>query len=177
MGQQMDKTTNVMEVHLAESSLTSAERWETLIEHAAKGRVPVFTDGCVKQWGSAGFGWAGAGCCGKGRLCPWATSTDCEIAGIRDALEQFMPDSKIIVLSDSTGAIAGLVKAGKTGRARTPDIAKAIQAIRDRQQRLGEDAVVFAWVKGHAGIEGNELADAEARMGAEEGDNWGRGRG
>ena len=160
---------NIMERKL--TPCTSARAWEIEIRSAAEGRVPVYTDGCVNKSGSAGFGWAGADSCGRGGLravVTTPTALDCEIAGIRDALERCMPDSKILVLSDSKAAIAALVTAGKTGKARTHDVARAIEAIRERQERLGEDAVVISWVKAHIGIVGNEMADAVAKLGAEE---------
>ena len=158
---------NITEATLACSKHATATVWEKEIQNAALDRVPVFTDGCVNGEGGAGFGWTGAGFCGKGRLGWRATSQDSEIAGIRDALERFMPNSKILVLSDSTSAIDALINAGKTGKARTTDLARAINAVRERQERLGEDAVVIAWVKSHVGIVGNERADAEARLGAD----------
>lgn len=157
---------NITEVKLACSKHDRATVWEKEIQNAALDRETVFTDGCVNGQGGAGFGWTGAGFCGKGRLGWRATSQDSEIAGIRDALERFMPNSKILVLSDSTSAIAALVNAGKTGEAGTPDLGKAIEAVRERQERLGEDAVVIAWVKSHVGIMGNEIADEEARLGS-----------
>lgn len=39
----------------------------------------------------------------------------------------------------------------------------------ERQERHGEDAVRFGWIKAHVGIYGNEQADRLAKKGAGEG--------
>jgi len=44
-------------------------------------------------------------------------------------------------------AIAAVRKAGRTGRARNAEMKEVVEAIRERQARLGPDAVKFVWVK------------------------------
>jgi len=62
-------------------------------------------------------------------------------------------------LSDSQAAIAAVRNAGRTGKARAWELVEVVEAIRERQARLGPRAVRFAWVKARAGTRVNELAD------------------
>jgi len=55
-------------------------------------------------------------------------------------------DWKVLVLSDSPATIAAVRKAGQAGRARTAELKEAVEVIRERQPRLGFNAVRFAWV-------------------------------
>ena len=50
-------------------------------------------------------------------------------------------------------------KAGHTGKARTRDLKVVMEGIRERQSRLGSNAVSFGWVKAHNELHGNEEAD------------------
>lgn len=45
-----------------------------------------------------------------------------------------------------------------------------VEAVRRWQGNLGPDAVRFAWVKAHAGTQGNEKADQMGKSGANLGD-------
>jgi len=47
-----------------------------------------------------------------------------------------------------------------------------VEVIRERQARLGSNAVRFAWVKAHIGARGNELADQLAKEGATLSEEW-----
>jgi len=70
--------------------------------------------------------------------------------------------------SDSQAAIAAVKKAGCTEKARTRDLRKVIQHVRNRQDRMGPGAVRLGWVKSHIGTHGNEKADEQAKLGAQE---------
>ena len=47
-----------------------------------------------------------------------------------------------------------------------------VEVIRERQARLGPNAVRFAWVKAHLGTWGNELTDQLAKEGAALSEEW-----
>ena len=68
--------------------------------------------------------------------------------------------NNIMILADSQAAIAAIKKAGKTGKARTRDLAAIVKGIRARKGRTR-----LGWVKSHIGIEGNEQADHLAKKG------------
>ena len=65
------------------------------------------------------------------------------MCGVRGALEDAPNESKVSILSDSQAAIAAVNKAGHTGRARTRDLKVVMERIRERQSRLGPNAVSF----------------------------------
>jgi len=92
-----------------------------------------------------------------------ATVWDGEVCGVRGALEDAPSDSNVLILSDSQAAIAAVKKAGRTGRARTRDLKLVMEGIRERQSRLGPNAVSFGWVKAHNELHGNEEADRLAK--------------
>lgn len=89
---------------------------------------------------------------------------DGEVAAIRGGLRSTR-GKKILILSGSQAALKAIRKAGKTGRARTRELLKVVELIRERKEELGEDAVVLTWVKAHVGIKGNEGADQVAKIG------------
>jgi len=67
------------------------------------------------------------------------------------------------MLSDSQAAIAAVKKAGCTGKVRTRDLRIVMEGIRERQFRLGPNAVSFGWVKAHNELHVNEEADQLAK--------------
>jgi len=54
-------------------------------------------------------------------------------------------------------------KAGHTGKARTRDLKFVMEGIRERQSRIGPNAVSFGWVKAHNELHDNEEADRLAK--------------
>ena len=55
-----------------------------------------------------------------------------------------------------------MVNAGRTGRASIGSLANAVARMVYQVRRRGEGAVKLSWVKGHAGVVGNEEADKRA---------------
>ena len=85
------------------------------------------------------------------------------MCGVRGALEDAPCDSNVLILSDSQAAIMAVRKAGRTGKVRTRDLKFVMEGIRERQSRLGPNAVSFGWVKAHNELHGNEEADRLAK--------------
>ena len=83
------------------------------------------------------------------------------MAGIEDEIRN-CPWGPVWILSDSKAAIAVVVNAGRTGRASTGSLANAVAQMVYRVRRRGEGAMKLTWVKGHAGVVGNEEADKRA---------------
>jgi len=92
-----------------------------------------------------------------------ATVWDGEVSRVREALEDAPSETNVLILSDSQAAIAAVKKAGRTGKARTRDLKIVMEEIRERQSRLGPNAVSFGWVKAHNELHGNEEADRLAK--------------
>ena len=92
-----------------------------------------------------------------------ATVWDGVVCGVRGALEDAPSESKVLILSDSEAAIAAVRKAGSTGKARTRDLKFVMEGIRERQSRLGPNAMSFGWVKAHKDLHSNEEADRLAK--------------
>jgi len=93
-----------------------------------------------------------------------ATVWDGEVCGVRGALEDAPSNANVLILSDSQAAIAAVKKAGRTGKARTNDLKLVLRDIKERQARLGPNAVSFRWVKAHNELFGNKEADRLAKM-------------
>ena len=72
-----------------------------------------------------------------------ATVWDGEVCGVRGALETAPNETNVLILSNSQAAIAAVKKAGHTGKARTCDLKIVMEGIRERQSRLGPNAVSF----------------------------------
>ena len=122
----------------------------------------MYTDGCKDSDGAVGGAWwRSSGRFGARRLGTGATVWDGEVAGIEDGIRN-CPRGPVWILSDSKAAIAAVAKAGKMGRASTGSLANAVARMVYRIHRRGEGAVKLSWVKGHAGVVGNEEADKRA---------------
>ena len=75
-----------------------------------------------------------------------ATVWDKEVCRVRGALEDVPSETNVLILSDLQAAIMAVKKAGWTGKASTRDLKVVMEGIRDRQSRLGLNAVSFGWV-------------------------------
>jgi ribonuclease HI len=126
----------------------------------------VFTDGaCHGNPGPAGSGaflrlpngqkWRAALALGQ------ATNNIAELTAIGlalDLLAELAPEAPAVIWTDSSYAI-GVLSKGWKAKANTGLVAEL-------RRRLAERPVELRWVKGHAGTEGNELADELANRGA-----------
>jgi len=153
--------TDVSEVKLQAQADSKAEVWTEAINQArehcnAKG---VYTDGSMNEDGVVGAGWhVEGGIQGGATLGKLATVWHGEVYGVRGALEDAPSNYNVLILSDSQAAIAAVKKAGSIGKARTNDLKLALMDIKERQARLGPNAVSFGWVKAHNELFGNEEA-------------------
>ena len=86
---------------------------------------------------------------------------DGDLAGIEDGIRN-CPRGLVWILFDSKAAIVAVANAGRTGRASTGSLANAVAWMVYRVRRRGEGAVKLSWVKGYAGVVGNEEADKRA---------------
>jgi len=125
----------------------------------------IYTDGSMNENGVVGAGWyvergKGGGEVTLGKL---AIVWDGEVCGMRGALEDAPSETNILILSDSQAAIAAVKKAGRTRKARTADLRRVMMDIKERQTRLGPNAVSLGWVKAHNEVYGNERADQLAK--------------
>ena len=168
--------TEIQEIQLELGGTDDRIWWETQLqdEQVTEGRRLVYSDGSMLEDGKVGGGWYGKGwmgCIPQGHshVGDIATVWDGEIAGMAGAVEGFERGEKILLLADSKAAISAVRKAGRTGKARTRDLAKLMNIIREREEENGKGAVALGWVKSHIGIHGNEMADGMAKKGAEKG--------
>ena len=150
-------------VDLGPCKPSTSEVWERAIEEAGERRLVVYTDGSRDGDGRVRGGWHaprnGAGSIAVGSI---ATVWDGEVAGIRQALRMTL-EVDILVLSDSTAALRAIRRAARSGRGRTRDLVGVVDEV-GRRSRLGLNTQ-FVWVKAHAGVDGNELADLRAKAG------------
>jgi len=135
--------------------MSSKRRHTTMYSTQATG---IDTDGSMSEGGGVGAGWyvEGGKKSGGASLGKIETVWD---GGVRGALEDAPSESNVLILSDSQAAIAAVKKAGRTGKARTADLRRVLMDIKERQTRLGPNAVSFGWVKAHNEVHGNEQAD------------------
>jgi len=99
----------------------------------------------MNEDGMVGEGWyvEGGKRLGGATLGKLAIVWDREVSGVRGALEDAPSESNVLILSDPQAAIAAVKKAGRTGKARTRDLKVVMEGIRERQSRLGPNAVSF----------------------------------
>jgi len=88
---------------------------------------------------------------------------DGEVCGVRGPLEDAPSETNVLIQSDSQAAIASLKKAGRTGRARTADLRRVMMDNKERQTRLGPNALSLGWGKAHNQVQGNEKAEQLAK--------------
>ena len=93
-----------------------------------------YSDGSMLEDGKVGRGWYGEGWLGSSprgaaRVGNTATVWDGEVAGMLGAVQEFETGEKILLLADSKAAISAVKKAGKTGKARTGDLVRLLEAI------------------------------------------------
>ena len=85
-----------------------------------------------------------------------------------ETLEKGPRDRGVLILADSVAAIRAVKKAGRTGKARTGELARVLREVKkrevQRQQSGGGSGVRFAWVRAHVGIPGNGRADQQAKF-------------
>jgi len=157
----------VPEVMLQAQADSKVEVWTEAINQAREycNAMGVYTDGSMSEDGVVGAGWyvEGGKGVGEATLGKLATVLDGEVCGVRGALEDAPSESNVLILSDSQAAIAAVRKAGRTGKARTADLRRVMMDIKERQTRLGPNAVSFGWVKAHNEGCGNEKADQLAK--------------
>ena len=131
----------------------------------------IFTDGSILEGerGAAAFFDDGGGPFGEVRLMaklgPLHSITDAELLGIRLALDHLSSRAdwtRAFITSDSQAAL-GQLRQARWGRSRAT-VMGVYRLVRTLQAR-GHD-IRFLWAPGHAGIAGNERADALARTAA-----------
>ena len=133
--------------------------WEDTINKAMAGHIRIYTDGCKDSDGVVGGAWWRSNeRLGARQLGTGATVWDGEVAGIEDGIRN-SPRGPEWILSDSRAAIAAVVNAGRTSRASMRSLANVLARMIYWVRRRGEGAVKLSWVKGHAGVVGNEEAD------------------
>ena len=139
-----------------------AQDWEEAISSVAAGCVVALSDGSRDESGRV------AGWCdsrdgeGGGLVGSVATVWDGEIAGMRLVLEA-QPVAPLLVLSDSRAALAAVKNAVGVGKARMADLRAMVDLVGTCNEVGG--VLRFGWVKAHAGVWGNERADALAKAG------------
>lgn len=130
--------------------------------------VVVYSDGSKDTGDDAGFGYAvyrsdSLVTSGRGRLAK-AEVFDAEIwgalTGLQAALRLTPPPQDVTVLLDNTAAIRSI-----TGRASISSQAQALEFSRLAKEH-GD--VLVRWCPGHKGIDGNEFADFQAKLGCTE---------
>jgi len=149
---------------------SKAEDWQIATNEAREycKVTGVYTDGSMHEDGKVGAGWYVEGEKKFGGVGTVATVWDGEVCGMRGALEDAPSGSNVLSLSDSQTAIAAVKKAERTGKARTADLRRVMMDVKERQSRLGPNAVSLGWMNAHNGVHGNEMADQLAKSATEE---------
>jgi ribonuclease HI len=139
--------------------------------------VVIYTDGaCSGNPGPGGWGvvlrWNGTVKELHGSD-PQTTNNRMELMAAISALEALNRPSRVRLYTDSTYVLNGITKwvAGwqRNGwRTSAKKPVKNEDLWRRLVQAMGGHEISWQWVKGHAGDEGNERADALARLGIEE---------
>ena len=75
-----------------------------------------------------------------------ATVWDGEVTGMAEAVESFERGERILLLTDSRAIISAVKKAGRTGKARTRELARLMKTIEKREEEGGKGAVTLGWV-------------------------------
>jgi ribonuclease HI len=139
--------------------------------------VVIYTDGaCSRNPGPGGWGvvlrWNGTVKELHGSD-PLTTNNRMELMAAIQALEALSRPSRVLLYTDSTYLLNGITKwvagwqrNGWRTSARKP--VKNEDLWRRLVAAMNGHEVSWLWVKGHAGDEGNERADALARLGIEE---------
>ena len=153
----------IEEVDVGQTAGDSAASWAAAIRRTARDMQVVFTDGIMSEGGLIGGGWYSEGLLG-GAVAVETIGVvwDGEVAGIRAVL-RMLPDEDVLVLSDSTTALASISAAGMAGKVRSRDLCEILDMVGARGPRGIKTR--FGWCKAHVGIDGNERADAYAKDG------------
>ena len=119
---------------------TPTATWEKAISLTK--RTPIYTDGSKSDAGVVGGGYYLQQDQLGPRVGTIATVWDGEITGMKMGLRAAgNTEEKVIVLSDSKAAIQAVINAGRRGKARTRDLARLGQHIRNQQDLYGQDNV------------------------------------
>lgn len=138
--------------------------------------IEIFTDGACKGNPGPG-GWGAWLRCGKHEkeLCggePLTTNNRMELLAVIRALESLKRPSRARVATDSQYVQKGIsewIKGWKARGWRTSSKApvKNVDLWQELDAQASRHEIEWVWVKGHAGHDGNERADALANRGVE----------
>jgi ribonuclease HI len=139
--------------------------------------IEIFADGaCKGNPGPGGWGaWLRCGIHEKELFGgePQTTNNRMELMAVIKALESLKRPSRVRIATDSQYVQKGIsewIKSWKARGWRTSSKApvKNVDLWQELDVLAGRHHIEWIWVKGHAGHEGNERADALANLGAEQ---------